>query len=492
MRRKRSMTACGRMVLFNLAAYELTMTNAAANAQVIRWQIICIAAVFVNATLETMLVPALPSIRATFDLTPAQVAWVFTSTTLASAVSLPLLGRLGDIFGSRQVLAGVFLSITTGIAFALFGGTFEALLIGQVLQGFGMALIPLAVAMLSAASGDRSQLSTAPLMLAAALSTAAGLLLAGVVLQWTDYRGLFAFALAPNVIIFIVAFASLRGSGAPSATPFARRLADIDWLGAVLLGIALLSGLIGVTLVESADWTDPAVLSLILGAVSVALLWIWRSLATRSPIVELRLLADPAIGRTAFIQAATGFGTFAAFVLVPLLIATPAVSGGLGLDGSAAAYALAPFGVASILAPPLAAPLRKRLGAGFVMAIATVFAVAGPLTLAFASNIWMVAAATGALGFGIGLVITQSFDLVGAIAPPDRVASMGGLVYVLKMIGAAVGGQVTVSFVGAEPSAQGFFTGFAIATAAMVLAALTAFSLRVVRPSTPAPVVQPQ
>jgi MFS family permease len=467
------------------------MTNAA-NAHILRWQIICITAVFVNATLETMLVPALPSIRESFALTPAQVTWVFTATTLASAVSLPLLGRLGDIFGSRQILTGVFLSITAGIACALFGRTFEALLIGQALQGFGMALIPLAVAMMSEASTDRSQLSTAPLMLAAALSTAAGLLLAGVVLQWTDYRGLFMFGLAPNILILIVAFASLRGASPAHPTPFARRLAEIDWLGAVLLAFALLSGLIGVTLVESAGWTDIKVLGLLAGAVVVALLWIWRSLTARSPIIDLRLLADPAIGRTAFIQASTGFGTFAAFVLVPLLITTPTASGGLGLDGSAAAYALAPFGVASILAPPLAAPLRKRLGAGFVMTVASIFAVAGPLTLAFASNIWMVAAATGALGFGIGLVITQSFDLVGAIAPPDRVASMGGLVYVLKMIGAAIGGQVTVSFVGAEPSAQGFFTGFAIATTAMLFAALTAFSLRSAHTSTTAPVAEPQ
>jgi hypothetical protein len=112
------------------------------------------------------------------------------------------------------------------------------------------------------------------------------------------------------------------------------------------------------------------------------------------------------------------------------------------------------------------------------MALGSLFALLGPAAIAFASHIWMVAAGTAALGLGIGLIITQSFDLVGSVAPRERVASIGGLVYVLKMIGAAVGGQVAVSFVGAGPNPQGFLGGFSIATIAMLIAAVAAFSLR--------------
>jgi len=466
------------------------MSNPGIKPDLLRWQLICIVAVFVNATLETMLVPALPAIRTALDLTPSQVTWVFTALTLSAAVSLPLLGRLADIFGSAEVLAAVFVAITVGIALALFGGTYETLLAGQALQGLGMALVPLSVAMLSTASPDRSKLSTAPLMLAAAISTAAGLLLAGVVLRWTDYRGLFWIALVPNVIIVLAAIVSVKGS--PRAASSQRRLDEIDWLGAGLLAAALLSGLVAVTLVESAGWSAPLVLGLFAGAIVVTLLWIWRSLDARSPVIDLRLLRDPTIGRAAIIQAATGFGTFAAFVLVPLLIVSPANTGGLGLNESAAAYALAPFGLASILAPIFVAPLRKRLGAALVMIVGSVFATLAPLTLAFAPNIWIVAVATGALGFGIGMILTQTFDLVGSIVPPDRVASIGGLVYVLKMIGAAVGGQVTISFVHVEADAQSFLTGFVIATGAMLIAALAAFSLRGRQVSGAAPAVQAQ
>src|SRR5262249_20860461 len=154
--------------------------------------------------------------------TPAQVTWVFTASTLSSAVTLPLMGRLGDIFGPRYALAGVFVAITGGLAIALFGGTFEALIAGQAVQGLGMALIPLAVALLSSASANRANLSTAPLMFAGALSTAAGLALAGLVLQWTDFRGLFWIALGPNILITLVSFVSLRGGHEAQATPLSR------------------------------------------------------------------------------------------------------------------------------------------------------------------------------------------------------------------------------------------------------------------------------
>jgi hypothetical protein len=126
------------------------------------------------------------------------------------------------------------------------------------------------------------------------------------------------------------------------------------------------------------------------------------------------------------------------------------------------------------------------------MIIGSVFATSAPMTLAVAPNIWIVAVATAALGFGIGLILTQTFDLVGSIVPPERVASIGGLVYVLKMIGAAIGGQVTISFVHADAGAQGFLTGFAVAAAAMLIAAIAAFSLRGQQVSGAASAVQAQ
>src|SRR3546814_8494783 len=73
--------------------------NAAAGAQrgaMGGWNLLVIAAVLVNATFETMLVPAIPPIREDLGLTAPQSAWVLTAFMLAAAVSMPIVGKLGD------------------------------------------------------------------------------------------------------------------------------------------------------------------------------------------------------------------------------------------------------------------------------------------------------------------------------------------------------------------------------------------------------------
>src|SRR3546814_19009388 len=115
-------------------------------------------------------------------------------------------------------------------------------------------------------------------------------------------------------------------------------------------------------------------------------------------------------------------------------------SGGLGLDASASGYALAPFGICCIVAPLFVASLRRLFGAGMVLFAAHLVAVAGPaLLLVSGGGILMVGLAMGTLGFGIGLLLTQSFDLVGSTVAPHLVVSIGSFIYVLKMVGPARG-----------------------------------------------------
>src|SRR3546814_7753911 len=98
-------------------------------------------------------------------------------------------------------------------------------------------------------------------------------------------------------------------------------------------------------------------------------------------------------------------------------------SGGLGLDASASGYALAPFGICCIVAPLFVASLRRLFGAGLVLFAASLVAVAGPaLLLVSGGGILMVGIAMGTLGFGIGLLLTPSFVLVGHTVAPHRVA----------------------------------------------------------------------
>ena len=314
-------------------------------------------------------------------------------------------------------------------------------------------------------------------MTAGAISTALGMVLAGILLGFVSYQTLYWVAAVPNCLIVVSALYMLaRRGGDDRKTGEAEK---IDWVGAILFGGSLLAILLGLGAMEEGGWRSPLAATLVATGGLLGLLGIMWARSAQFPLIDVVLLRLPAVNRVAIVQLLSGFGTFATFVAVPVLIQAPTASGGLGLDASASGYALAPFGICCIVAPLLVASLRRLFGAGVVLFAASLVAVAGPalLLVSGGGGILMVGIAMGTLGFGIGLLLTQSFDLVGSTVAPHRVASIGSLIYVLKMVGAALGGQAAIAFIGPSPAAANFAHAYILATLAMAGAALAAMTL---------------
>src|SRR3546814_12484210 len=105
------------------------------------WNLLVIAAVLVNATFETMLVPAIPLIREDLGLTAPQSAWVLTAFMLAAAVSLPIVGKLGDLFGSARVLTAAFGALTIGVLLPPPGNSTPAPVAGPAWSRLGLSTL---------------------------------------------------------------------------------------------------------------------------------------------------------------------------------------------------------------------------------------------------------------------------------------------------------------------------------------------------------------
>lgn len=438
------------------------------------WNGLVITAILVNATFETMLVPALPLIRADFGLTPSQVAWAYTAYGLAAGVSLPIVGKLGDIYGPRRLLIAVISIITVGVLLPVAGHSFYALVMGQALQGVGVALLPLGIALLSEARSGSEEVRSAGLMTAAAISTAAGMVLAGLLLGITGYRALYWGAFALDSAILLTACITSRTRTGP---PRNRGTGTVDWAGGLLLGGALAALLLSVSIGSIEGWRSPHVAALLGASMVVLSLFAVRSRQRADPLIDLDILKIRFVNRIALVQFFSGFGAFATFVLVPLIVQSPVLAGGLGGDASMSGFALAPFGLCCIVAPLLVSKLRALVGVARVMSIGSLVAIAGPVLLLVSRDVTTIGIATGALGFGIGLLLTQSFDLVGTALPVERVASLSSLIFVIKMIGSAFGGQISMSLVGSAPSSAGFADALTLAVVAMAISVIAALSL---------------
>jgi predicted MFS family arabinose efflux permease len=107
--------------------------------------------------MELTLVPLLlPAIQKEFGLSVSQLAWVFNSYGIAVATGVLLGGWLGDVFGKRAVFSLGVLFFSCGSALVAMAESYEFLISGRIVQGFGGGVFsPLIPILLTTAAPER-------------------------------------------------------------------------------------------------------------------------------------------------------------------------------------------------------------------------------------------------------------------------------------------------------------------------------------------------
>src|SRR5437764_1813743 len=72
---------------------------------------------------QTLIVPALPAIQGHYDVSPATATWLLTIFLISSSVCMPLLGRLGDMYGKEKLLLVSLAAFALGSLVAAIGGS---------------------------------------------------------------------------------------------------------------------------------------------------------------------------------------------------------------------------------------------------------------------------------------------------------------------------------------------------------------------------------
>lgn len=403
-------------------------------------------ALFAYQALESMLAPALPMIQEAVGASTPQIAWVFTGVLLAGAVATPLIGRLADVRDKRKVLLATLAITSLGTLVAALAPSVVVLTLGQLLQGAGLGLIPLAVGIIrDTQPAARIKSANGLIIGAGALSTAAGLLIAGPIVARLHYTWLFWIPLAILVLTMIGAWRFV-----PSCPPV--RSGRVDIAGAVLLGGGLAALLVGLTLASDIGWLSAGFLGILAGSLLLLAAFVVVELRTAEPLVDLRLLAGRSVLLVCAVSLAVGFGTFAVFLIVPTIVQMPAATGyGLGATATITGLFLMPLGVGGTLTAPLAGRLEKLLGARGVMVLGTA-AIAGSclVLLGAAGRPWVIVIATALAGVGIGLGLTQAMNIVVTTVPPQRTGAVSGIALVVKSVGGTLGAQIGASILAAD------------------------------------------
>lgn len=415
-------------------------------------------AVAVGTLQMTVVVPLLPGLGRQLHASPTTVSWTLTAGLLSGAVSIPLLARLGDMYGRRAVSLVALGLLLAGSALSAVAGTLPLLIVGRVLQGTAAPLLPLAMGLVrQVVPGHRLPGAIGVLSATIGVGSGGGMILAG--LLDGNHRTVFwvlagLAALSFVLVAVVVREAPARGSGRP------------DLAGAALVSVWLSCLLLAISKGTDWGWTSPLTLGLFTAAVAVAAVWVATARRTALPLIEIPMLLHRGTVGATVASFLLGFALFAAITTVSAV-----AQGALGASVLQVGVYLLPTTMLMLVVSVFAGPLMRRFTASALVAGGSALVTAAALWLAMSrsSGADLYGAAT-VLGLGIGLGYAALGTMAVEHVEPAKTAAAGGVNALVRVVGSSVAGAVGAAVL----SSGGPGWAFGVAAGAALLAALFA------------------
>lgn len=384
----------------------------------------------------------------------SRITWIITSYALATAASMPIYGKLGDLYGRKRMLLqaiAVFL-----VASMLCGAaqTLNQLLAARFLQGLGAGgLGTLSVAVIADVVPARQLgrwMGYQGVMYA--MSSVAGPLVGGLFVDHLSWR----WAFYVNLPVGLAA-AGLVATQLPKVTE--RFDHTIDWLGSVLL-VAALSCLVLVATLggQEISWSWAAVIALAIPVLGV--LFVRHELRVDEPVLPLGLLRDRVMRAAIGVNVTSGILIWCGIFFVPLFVQEVR-----GVSPTAAGFTLMPLMLGAAAGTLVAGRAVERTGRiRFWPILGSVMMAVGMILLAtvgLTTPVVLVGAWALVLGLGIGFVMQPSLLAAQNSAPSGDLGAATSTVLLCRSLGSTIGipifgGILNAGLVGRALDPEGF------------------------------------
>ena len=294
----------------------------------------------------TVVGTAMPTVIATLGgLT--HYSWVFSAYLLTSTASVPIWGRLSDLYGRRRMYVSGIVIFLIGSIMSGAATSMTMLIVARAIQGLGTgAIIPLSMTIVGELYTLRERARTQALFSGVwGLASVAGPLVGGYITDALSWRWVFYLNLPFGLLcmtVLLLAYPATRRQGT----------VRVDWLGAGLL----FSGISALLLALSSDrqlfgWGF-AIASAVLIAGFVAV-----ERRSTDPILPIDLLRNPLMARTLTVVFLVGMALFGAIAFIPLF-----VQGVMGATATQAGQVLTPLFLGWVVMSIASARLTVKLG----------------------------------------------------------------------------------------------------------------------------------
>ncbi|WBL19257.1 MDR family MFS transporter [Citricoccus sp. NR2] len=390
---------------------------------------------------QTVLATALPTIVG--DLNGVNhMSWVITSFILASTITMPVYGRISDVFGRRPVILvaiGLFMigSITGALASSI-----EVLIVSRVIQGLGGGgLMILSQAAIADVVPARQRGKYMGIMGAAfAVSSVAGPLLGGWLTEGPGWRWAFWINLPFGVLAMLAVALFL-----PAPKKLGADRPRLDYLGMALIAAATTALVLASTWGGSEyEWGSPLIIGLFVAAAVLAVLFVVVEAKAVEPVIPLSFFADRNFTLTTVAGLITGVAMFGALGYMPTYIQMVT-----GVGAAQAGLLMVPMMGTMLLTSVITGMVVSRTGHYKTYPVVGTVVVAGSLVLLSQlqadSAIWMLCGALGVMGLGLGMSMQIMVLIVQNSFPVSVVGTATAANNYFRQVGATLGSAVVGS-----------------------------------------------
>jgi len=381
---------------------------------------------------------AIPSIVDDLRSSLDQILWVLNGYSLVYAVLLITSGRLGDIFGPRNMFVAGIVVFTIASALSGLAHDPTQLILARGAQGLGAAMLaPQGLPIMTTIfPPERRGGVFAIYGSLAGLAVLLGPVLGGFIVTHYGWRWIFFVNLPVGLLTFVLALAFV-----PDLRPGRRH--RLDFAGVALASAGLLGIVFGLIEGQRYEWgtvwswiTIPEIIAAGILTLAVFLIVQWRR-QDKEPLLPFAVFRDRNYTLMTLVMLAMGFAIVGVFL--PMTIYYQSV---LGLSAFEAGLAIAPQPLAMILMSGGAAALAARYAKYILIAGLTLFAMGIAYiawTAQVSSNRWSFVPGLVIAGVGMAGIWTPVFSLATRDLQPHLAGVASGVVSTVQELGAVIG-----------------------------------------------------
>lgn len=369
-------------------------------------------------------------------------SWAFSAYLLTSTTTVPMFGKLADLYGRLKIYHVSIVIFLVGSALCGAAANFEQLVIFRAVQGIGAGgVMPISVTLV----GDIYTLEERGRVQGLfsgvwGIASLIGPILGGFVTDMFSWRWIFYFTIPFGIVSTIMLQLYLR-------EPLTRRERKLDILGTVILTSAVTLLLVGILEgSETWGWLDSRTITLMALSSFGLFAFIWQERRAAEPMLPLDIFENRIITVASAGSVILGSLLFALVAFVPMW-----AQGVLGGSASDAGAALIPMMLAWPIASAVSGRLMLRIGYRPLIILGSLLDVIGLAILSYGMpGRLQLAVAMVIIGLGNGSMATPFLVAVQNAVPWNR----RGVATSTSQFFRTIGGAISVAALGAVLNAH--------------------------------------